>query len=153
MPIIRSLVKLHYSHILYTLNITCAASDSLRHGVAARLVCLWDFPGKNMGVCCRALLQGIESLAALSLQSHYLLYWQAVSLPPAWSEKPKHNAVIHVSCYKIISTIYFKWGGKKGYQLTFEEKINWRFIRNIYKDLKTIFSRFQIFNLSPFVHL
>ena len=36
-------------------------SDSLRHyGLKpAKLLCLWDFPGKNTGVGCHALLQGI----------------------------------------------------------------------------------------------
>ena len=36
-------------------------SDSLRrHGLEpARLLCPWDFPGKNIGVGCRDLLQGI----------------------------------------------------------------------------------------------
>ena len=36
-------------------------SDSLRtHVVAApRLLCPWDFPGKNTRVSCHALLQGI----------------------------------------------------------------------------------------------
>ena len=35
--------------------------DSLRrHGLkSARLLCPWDFPGKNAGVACHALLQGI----------------------------------------------------------------------------------------------
>ena len=36
-------------------------SDSLRpHGLwPARLLCLWDSPGKNTGVCSHSLLQGI----------------------------------------------------------------------------------------------
>ena len=40
----------HFSH-----------SDSLQpHGLEpARLLCPWDFPGKNTGVDCHALLQGI----------------------------------------------------------------------------------------------
>ena len=36
-------------------------SDSLQpHGLQpARLLCPWDFPGKNTGVGCHSLLQGI----------------------------------------------------------------------------------------------
>ena len=51
-------------------------SDSLRpHGLKpARLLCLWDFPGKNIGVGCHALLQGIF-LTQGSNQD--FLYWQA----------------------------------------------------------------------------
>ena len=47
--------------------------------VPARLLCSWDFPGKNTGVVCRFLLQGIF------LNPHLLclLRWQAHSLPLA----------------------------------------------------------------------
>ena len=40
-----------------------AVSDSLPPHVVkpARLLCPWDFPGKNTGVGCHALLQGIFS--------------------------------------------------------------------------------------------
>ena len=34
-------------------------SSSLGPHGPARLLCPWDSPGKNTGVCCRALLQGI----------------------------------------------------------------------------------------------
>ena len=49
----------------------------------ARLLCPWGSPGKNTGVDCRVLLQGI--LSALCL---YLLHWQAGSLPLAPPGKP-----------------------------------------------------------------
>ena len=40
---------------------TLVVSDSLQpYGLQpARLLCPWDPPGKNTGVCCHALLQGI----------------------------------------------------------------------------------------------
>ena len=44
----------------------------------ARLLCPWDFPGKNTGVGCHLLLQGIFPTQGLNLP---LLYWQADSLP------------------------------------------------------------------------
>ena len=47
-----------------------------------RLLCLWDFPGKNIGVGCHFLLQGIFLTQGLKL---HLLHWQADSLP---SEPP-----------------------------------------------------------------
>ena len=52
-------------------------SDSLRHhGMQpARLLCPWDFPGKNIGVGCHFLLQGIFSTHGSNL---HLLHWEAV---------------------------------------------------------------------------
>ena len=46
-----------------------AVSDSLRpHGLQpARLLCPWDFPGKNTGVGCHFLLQGIFLTLGLNL--------------------------------------------------------------------------------------
>ena len=46
--------------------------------VATRLLCPWDFPGKNTGVGCHFLLQGIFPTQGSNLQ---LLHWQADSLP------------------------------------------------------------------------
>ena len=43
-----------------------------------RLLCPWDFPGKNTGVGCHFLLQGI--FPAQGWNPH-LMYWQADSLP------------------------------------------------------------------------
>ena len=45
----------------------------------ARLLCPWDSLGKNTGVGCHALLQGIFLTQGLSL---HLLRWQVNSLPP-----------------------------------------------------------------------
>ena len=47
----------------------------------ARLFCLWDFPGKNTGVGCHFLLQGIFLTQGSNLHLLYLLHWQADSLP------------------------------------------------------------------------
>ena len=55
-------------------------SDYLQpHGLyLARLLCPQDFPGKNIGVGCHFLLQGIF----LTLRSNLcVLYWQVDSLP------------------------------------------------------------------------
>ena len=50
--------------------------------VASRLLCPWNFPGKNIGAGCHALLHGIF----LTQESNpCLLHWQADSLP---SEPP-----------------------------------------------------------------
>ena len=46
-----------------------------------RLLCLWDFPGKNSGVGCHALLQGIFPTQGSIMSLLYLLHWQVGSLP------------------------------------------------------------------------
>ena len=45
------------------------------------LLCPWDFPGKNTGVGCHSLLQGIVLTRELSLSLLHLLHWQADSSP------------------------------------------------------------------------
>ena len=65
---------------LATLCCVLSQVDSLRpYGLwPTRLLCSWDFPGKNTGVGCHLLLQGIF----LSQGSNScLLHWQVGSLP------------------------------------------------------------------------
>ena len=63
-------------------------SDSVRpHGLQpARLLCPWDFPGKDTGAACHFLLQGILPTRGLNLG---LLHRQADSFPLATSGKPQ----------------------------------------------------------------
>ena len=51
----------------------------------ARLLSPWDFPGKNTGVGCRFLLQGIIQTRGLNPR---VLHWQAGSLPLMPPGKP-----------------------------------------------------------------
>ena len=53
----------------YTLKVLVAQSDSLQpYGQRpARLLCPWDFPGKNTGVDCHFFLQGIFPIQGLNL--------------------------------------------------------------------------------------
>ena len=46
--------------------------------VAARLLCLWDFPGKNPTVGCHFLLQGIFPTQG---RNPHLLHWHVGSSP------------------------------------------------------------------------
>ena len=50
------------------------------HGLT-RLLCQWDSPGKNTGVGCHSLLQGIFPTQGSNLHLWHLLHWQADSLP------------------------------------------------------------------------
>ena len=49
----------------------------------ARLLCPWDFPGKNSGVGCHSLLWGIFPIQGSNPCLLYLLHWQVDSLPLA----------------------------------------------------------------------
>ena len=55
-------------------------SNSLQpHGLqATRLLCPWNFPGKNAGAGCHFLLQGIFLIYG---SKQHLLHWQVDSLP------------------------------------------------------------------------
>ena len=66
--------------------IVCVCSvvpDSLRpHGLQpARVLCLQNSPGKNIGVGCHFLLQWIFPIHGLNLHLLCFLHWQADSLP------------------------------------------------------------------------
>ena len=64
--------------------------DALQpHGLhPTRLLCPWDFPGKDTGVGCHFLLQGNFQTQGSSLRLLSLLHWQAGSLPLEPPGKP-----------------------------------------------------------------
>ena len=67
----------------------CVRTKSLQVGLALRphgpqpsgLLCPWDSRGKNTGVGCYALLQGIFWIQGSNLCLLHLPLWQAGSLP------------------------------------------------------------------------
>ena len=75
--------------------------------LATRLLCPWDFPGKNTGVGCHFLLQGIFPAQGLSM---HLMRWQVDSLPlnqlgsPSWF-------LLHV--FKLLNTVTVSVQGKE----------------------------------------
>ena len=75
-------------------RVCSAVSDSLQpQGLqAARLLCPWDFPGKNTGVGCHFLLQGIFPIQVSNPGFLCLLQWQADSLPLELPGKSTVNA-------------------------------------------------------------
>ena len=64
-------------------HVCSVLSDSLRpHGPQpAKLLCPWDFPGKNTGMGCRFILQGIFLTQGSNPSLLSLLHWQAYTLP------------------------------------------------------------------------
>ena len=75
------------------LCVCSVVSDPLQpHGLyAARLLCPWHFTGKNTGVGCHFLVQGIFPTQGSKL---HLLHWQAASLPLVPPGKP-YNTIYH----------------------------------------------------------
>ena len=65
----------------------------------ARLLCPWDFPGKNTGVGCYFLLQGIFLTQGLNPS---LLHWQVDSLPLSHQGTP-------VCVYTYITHLFIHW--------------------------------------------
>ena len=55
---------------------------------STRLLCLWNFPDKNTGVCCHFLLQGIFPSQGLNPRLLQLQHWQADSLPLSHKGSP-----------------------------------------------------------------
>ena len=80
----------------------------------ARILCPWKFPGKNIGVGCHFLLQGIFLTQGSNPSLLCLLHWQEDSLPLVPPGKP---ILIYKYIYKYFYFI-FLWaekliGGKK----------------------------------------
>ena len=72
-----------------------------------RLLCPWDSPGMNTGVCCHALLQGIFPTKGSNLCLLGLLNCQAGSLPlvpPGKSLTKVSQSVQSLSCVRLFAT-------------------------------------------------
>ena len=82
-------------------------SDSLRpRGLEpARLLCPWDFPGKNAGVDCHSLLQRIFPTQGVN---PYLLHWQA-DRPTKDENRGEANTARPISWAEMN-----EWGSLKG---------------------------------------
>ena len=75
-------------------------SDSLQsHGLQPpRIFCPWNSSGKNTGVGCTFLLQGIFLIQGSNPSLLHLLHWQVSSLTLVLPGKPMQNAALD-SCY------------------------------------------------------
>ena len=64
--------------------VSAVVSDSVTYGLQpARLLCPWNSPGKNTGVDCHALLQGIFPIQGSNPCLLRLLHWKVSSSPLA----------------------------------------------------------------------
>ena len=92
---ILNFLVLHKIIMHLTINPVCMSecsvvSDSLwPHGLQpVRLLCAWVFLGKNTGVDCYSLLQGVFPVWGLNPHLLSLLHWQADSSPLSHRESP-----------------------------------------------------------------
>ena len=104
-------------------SVTQAVSESLwPHGLGTvRLLCPWDSPGKNTGVGCHFLLQGIFPTQGSSPHLVHLLHWQVGSLPLTPPGKPwyvleslqnHHPLLPQLWCMEKMSSTNLVPGGK-----------------------------------------
>ena len=76
----------------------------------ARLLCLWNFPGKYTGVGCLFLLQGIFLTQGSSWYLWCLLHWQADSLPLCHRGSPHNRKLLsHKSGRQKSEIIIINW--------------------------------------------
>ena len=62
-------------------SIVCVCSAVSDSWTVPRLLCPWNFPGKNTGAGCHFILQGIFPIQRLNIWLLHFLHWQADSLP------------------------------------------------------------------------
>ena len=74
-------------------------SDSFATPRTTRLLCPWDSPGKNTGVGCHFLLQGILPTQG---SNPHLLHWQADSLPQSHQRSLQKIALKHLPNFPFI---------------------------------------------------
>ena len=68
----------------------------------ASLFCPWDSLGKNTGVSCHALLQGIFLFQGLNPHLLHILHWQVGSFPLLLPKKPNGP-------YSLVNLAYLIW--------------------------------------------
>ena len=79
------------TQIFFCLFSCSVMSDSLQpHGLKpAKLLCPWDFPGRNTGLGCHALLREIFLTQG---SNPCLLHWEAGSLPLSHQGSPLYSS-------------------------------------------------------------
>ena len=80
------------------------------HLCPARLLCPWNFPGKNIGVGFHFLLQGIFPTQGSNTYLLCLLHWHVGSLPAEPPRKPHlcMNELLKVRALRLGYLVYFR---------------------------------------------
>ena len=86
-------------------------SDSLRPHVLypARLLCPWDSPGKNTGVGCHLLFQGIFPTQGLNLSLLWLLHCRKILYPPGKSSTKYKKCKFKLSNSRSVYSRAARW--------------------------------------------
>ena len=84
-----------------------------------RLLCPWNFPGKNTGEGCHVFLQGIFPTQGLNLHLLCLLYWQVNSSPLSHLESP-----IHIYIHPLLFWISFPFRSQQSPE---SSSLGWRY--------------------------
>ena len=87
----------HQSCLLCAKSLQLCPTFAIPWAVAPRLLCLWDFPVKNTGVGCHALLQRIFLTQGLNPCLLCFLHWQVAffTTSTTW-EGPSHQGMRHL---------------------------------------------------------
>ena len=86
---------------VYVLGYSVTSDSLWPHGLyLARLLCPWNFPGKNPGVGCHFLLQGVIPTQGSNLSLLCLLHWQVYSLSMHWLESLTNTYRKLIKCIK-----------------------------------------------------
>ena len=94
----------------HALTQSCPILCDLMDCYPARLLCLWNFPGKYTGVGCLFLLQGIFLTQGLNWYLRCLLHWQADSLPLCHLGSPHNRKLLsHKSGRQKSEIIIINW--------------------------------------------
>ena len=93
-------------------NSCCLVAKSCPTLCHTSLFCLWDFPGKNTGMSCHFLLQGIFPTQG---SNPSLLHWQEDSLPPS------HQGS---SQYWIFISLFFSRNDSPSSQAIYQQNAN-----------------------------
>ena len=77
-----TIYRVHVHACAYMLShFSCVQLFATLWTVPTRFLCLWDSPGKNTGVSCHALLQGIFPIQGSNTQLLYLLHCRQILYP------------------------------------------------------------------------
>ena len=90
----------------------------------ARLLCTCDYPGKNTGVCCHALLQGTFPIQGSNPCLLCLLHCQVRSLLLMPTRKPKQivqKSIIQQKCVAKFMKFYIHYKREKTSKITFND--------------------------------
>ena len=77
--------------------------------IAIRLLCPWDSPGKNTGVGCHALLQGIFLTQGLNLHLLCLLHWRRILYCLATGKAQETWHVCMLNCFGFVRLCATLW--------------------------------------------